>query len=81
MRLLIIDGLLAAGVAVGATPPRSATGRWITTRGRVVDEQGLAIPGATVRVTGKRRFATSADAEGHFLLRRPARTDSLMVSA
>lgn len=80
MRLLVLVSLVIGGLGLGAASARLMPGNRVPTRGRVVDEQGQPVPGAVLRVIGRRRVGTSTDSEGRFLLRRPARRDSLTVS-
>ncbi|MBS1501219.1 MAG: SusC/RagA family TonB-linked outer membrane protein, partial [Bacteroidetes bacterium] len=51
----------------------------IVVKGKVTDEQGVSLPGATVRVKGT-NTATSTDANGNFSITVPDKTAVLVVS-
>ncbi|HVS91149.1 MAG TPA: SusC/RagA family TonB-linked outer membrane protein [Mucilaginibacter sp.] len=51
----------------------------IVVKGKVTDEQGLSLPGATVKVKGT-NTATSTDANGNFSITVPDKTAVLVVS-
>jgi hypothetical protein len=51
----------------------------ISLRGKVVDEKGEALPGATVAVTGT-STAVTADVSGNFVLNVPAGTKKITIS-
>ena len=48
-------------------------------KGKVVDEKGEPLTGATIRITGT-TTATTADLNGNFTLNVPARTNSVTIS-
>ncbi len=49
--------------------------------GRVTDEAGAAIPGATVRLRGSDNVGTTTNAEGRFSLNLPDGTGTLVISS
>ncbi|MFY0254060.1 TonB-dependent receptor [Chitinophaga sp. 30R24] len=64
---------------VNVMPEKMAADSSITVTGRIVNEQGEPIPGATVRIQNS-VSGTAADAEGKFTLKVPSRKSLLLVS-
>ncbi|WEK36061.1 MAG: SusC/RagA family TonB-linked outer membrane protein [Candidatus Pseudobacter hemicellulosilyticus] len=72
-RTIVLSRKLQLGLYAAAKPP-------LTVTGRVTDEEGRPVAGATIQVKGQDR-AISADAEGRFTISFTGENALLMVSA
>ena len=59
---------------------KEATNEQHRFRGQVIDEEGEPLPGATVKVKGKKNVATTTDLEGRFALQLPESKCILQVT-
>ncbi len=83
--------LLALSAAVALPHPAAARGAAgapalhrpvdATVKGRVTDEKGGPLPGATVIVKGASSVGASADADGNFTLTVPTGNETLVISS
>jgi len=82
--LLVPAFVLFSGAVCGVVCGTAQAAETGNVRGNVVDDQGLAVPGATVTVTGPNiagTMTTSSDADGQFrMLALPPGTHDLKVS-
>ncbi len=91
LRNLCGISLLALGAAALPTVPAAAHGAAAalaparrpdaTVKGRVTDEKGEALPGATILVKGADGLGTSAGADGSFALTVPTGNETLVISS
>lgn len=56
----------------------SSQSHWSTIRGKVMDESGMPIPGAYVRLKGK-STGTSTDSDGNYKIRIPDLKDAVLI--
>lgn len=67
-------------IAVAAVGPVSSSTQRAVIRGRVVDHEGLPMPGASVKVKGT-QIATSTDADGRFSINAPDGETIIVVTS
>ncbi|WP_420151941.1 SusC/RagA family TonB-linked outer membrane protein [Siphonobacter sp.] len=81
---LAITLLLVAGEATAQTPgnnpPPANRPSTYTFTGRVLDEKGMGIPGATIQLKGSPAAGTTSNAEGQFTFPVPTGGGTLLVS-
>ncbi len=76
----LLFGILFTSGLLG-NPNRNEVDPPITIRGRVLDELGKPIPGATILVKGTSNTGTTTDANGTFTLNSPNDAGTLVVSS